>query len=110
MYASSGGNDNLFFSLAGKARIIALCKHSSAYSCQKWADVIGSYDKQEISTSFSQNAGYMNGYNFGNSHTANVAIKRENIIKPEEINRMEFSEVYVLNRNIGEIAHTVIRA
>lgn len=110
MYASSGGNDNLFFSLAGKARIIVLCKHASAYSCQKWADVIGFYDKQEISTSFSQSSGYMNGYNFGNSHTSNVALKRENIIKPEEINRMESSEVYVINRNIGEIAHTIIRA
>ena len=52
----------------------------------------------------------MNGYNFGNSHTSNVALKRENIIKPEEINRMESSEVYVINRNIGEIAHTIIRA
>lgn len=109
IFASSGGNDNLFFSLAGKAMIVVLCKHSSAYSCQKWSDVIGSYDKQEVSTSFSRNSGYASGYNFGNSQTANVAMKRENIIKPEEINGMQSSEVYIINRNVGEIAHTTIR-
>lgn len=109
IYASLGGNENIFFSLAGKAMITVLCKHSSAYSCQKWSDVIGSYDKQEVSTSFSRNSGYASGYNFGNSQTANVAIKRENIVKPEEINGMQSNEVYVINRNIGEIAHTMIR-
>lgn len=109
VFASSGGNENLFFALAGKAMIIALCKHSSAYSCQKWSDVIGSYDKQEVSTSFSQNSEYSGGYSFGNSQTANVAIKRENIIKPEEINGLQTSEVYIINRISGEIAHTMIR-
>lgn len=110
LFASSGGNENLFFSLAGKAMIVALCKHSSAYSCQKWSDVIGSYDKQEVSTSFSRNSGYAGGYNFGNSQTDNVAIKRESIVKPEEINGMQPSEVYIINRNSGEIAHTTIKA
>lgn len=109
LFASLGGNANLFFSIAGKAMIIGLCRHSSAYSCQRWSDVIGSYEKQEVSTSFSRNSGYGGGYHFGNSQTANVAIRRENIIKPEEINGMESSEVYVINRYIGEIAHTTIR-
>lgn len=109
IYASLGGNENIFFSLAGKAMITVLCKHSSAYSCQKWSDVIGSYDKQEVSTSFSRNSGYASGYNFGNSQTANVAIKRENIVKPEEISGMQPNEVYVINRNIGELGHTMIR-
>ena len=109
LFASLGGNDDIFFSLAGKAMLVVLCKHSSAYSCQKWSDVIGLYDKQEVSESFSRNSGYGSGYTFGNSQTVKVEVQRENVVKPEEINRMQPNETYVINRIIGELAHTVIR-
>lgn len=108
VYASFGSNDNAFFSFIGKASKAVISKHSSAYSCQKWSEMIGSYDKHEISNTFAQNTNYFGRWGLGSTQTANVNVKRENIVKPEEISRMRTDEVFVLSKSTGELSHTII--
>lgn len=43
VFASFGGEENAFYAFIGKCSKAILSKHSSAYSCQKWADYIGYY-------------------------------------------------------------------
>jgi len=108
VFSSFGGDDNLFFSFIGKASKLIVFKHASAYSCQKWSDVIGSYDKHEINSAFAQNTNYIGRFGMGSTQTASVNVKRENIVKPEEINRMRMDEVYIMSKSSGELAHTTI--
>lgn len=108
VYASFGGNDNLFFSTAGKAQKIIVSKHSSSYSCQKWSEIIGSYDKQEISGSVSNSFNVFGIFGATSTQSMNINIKREQVVKPEEISRMQSREVYIFSKSNGELSHTSI--
>ena len=108
VFSSFGGEENAFFAFIGKCSRVILSKHSSAYSCQKWADYIGYYDKQEISTSYSQNANFVGHWGLSSTSSANVSVKRENIVKPEDIQRFEVNEALIINKSTGEKAFTRI--
>lgn len=108
VYAGFGGADNDFFAFSGRSSKIIISKHTSAYSCQKFSDTIGSYDKQEISNAFASNVNYVSHWGYGSTKTSTVNIKRENIVKPEEIQRMEADEVYILDRVSGELSNSKI--
>ena len=107
-FSEFGGSDNDFFAFAGKCSKMIISKHSSAYSCQKISDAIGSYDKQEISGSYSRNVNYFGRWGMGTGQTENVSIKRENIVKPEEIQRLNNDEVYILDKHSGELSYTTV--
>lgn len=108
VFAEFGGSDNDFFAFAGKCSKLIISKHSSAYSCQKLSDAIGSYDKQEISSSFSRNVNYFGRWGVGSGQTENISIKHENIVKPEEIQRLNSDEVYILDKYSGELSYTSV--
>lgn len=108
VFASFGGEENVFFSFVGKCSKAVIFKHSSAYSCQKWSDYIGSYDKQEISSTYSQNMHYLGHWGAGSMHSASVQVKRENIVKPEEIHRLNTDEAYILDKATGELSWVTI--
>ena len=44
----------------------------------------------------------------GTGQTENVSIKRENIVKPEEIQRLNNDEVYILDKHSGELSYTTV--
>lgn len=44
----------------------------------------------------------------GTTQSVNINVKRENIVKPEEILRLNSNEVYVFDKNSSEISHTNI--
>ena len=108
VFATFNGEDTDFYSFAGKCSKIVLSKHSSAYSCQKWSDFIGSYDKQEVNETYSQNANFIGHGGLGSSNTVDVRLKRESIVKPEDLQRISVSEAFILDKNSGEIAYTQI--
>lgn len=108
VYSGFGGSDNDFFAFAGTCSKIVISKHSSAYSCQKFSDLIGSYDKQEINCSFAQNTNYVGRWGYGSTNTASINIKRENIVKPEKIQRMAGEEVFIKDKLTGELSYTTI--
>lgn len=104
VFSSFSGEENAFYAFIGKCSRVILSKHSSAYSCQKWSDYIGYYDKQEISTTYAQNANYIGHWGLSSTNSANVNIKRENIVKPEDIQRFEVDDALIINKSTGEIA------
>ena len=106
VFAEFGGSINDFFAFAGKCSKLVISKHSSAYSCQKLADAIGFYDKQEVSSSYSKNINYFGMWGVGSGQTDNISIKRENIVKPEEIQKINNDEVYILDKYTGELSYT----
>lgn len=109
VFADFNGNDNDFFSFAGKCSKIIVSKHTSAHSCQKMSDIFGSYDKQEISNSYAQSYNYAGRWGYGSTQTASVNIKRENRVKPEEIQGMESDEIYIMDKQTGELSFTTVK-
>lgn len=103
-FASFTGDENSFYSFVGKCSKIIISRHISAFSCEKLSNLIGSYDKQEITPTFAQNTNFGTFWSYGNTQSASISMKRENIIKPEEIQRMADDEVIVIDKNNGEIS------
>ncbi len=108
VYSLFGSDENAFFSFMGKCTKAIISKHVSSFSCQKWSDYIGSYDKQEITSTMAENTNYYDKWSFGGTRTMNVNVKRENIVKAEEIARINDNDVLVVNNNTGEIAFTQV--
>lgn len=107
-YSEFGGSDNDFFAFAGKCSKLIVSKHSSAYSCQKISDAIGSFEKQEVTNAYSGSTSYFGMWGAGSGQTMNVSVKRENIVKPEELQRLEANEVYILDKYSGQLSYAPI--
>lgn len=111
IYASVNADDKLFNVILGKSRKNIIFTHSSNVSATKWSEVIGSYDKEEISRSYSKSKSYSPIQFFPTTtsgENTNISIKREYIVKPEEILRMQKREVYIYSRAVNEFAHTML--
>lgn len=116
LFAMCSGDEKTFNTIIGNSQRIAIYAHSSGASATKWAEAVGYYDKTEKSTSYSSSSSRSTPYNIfsfdnysktsGSTDTVNYNMKREYIIKPEEINRMLPNEVYVIDSFKKEIAHT----
>lgn len=108
VYSDFLGDDKLFYSVAGKTTKIVVSKHMSAHTCQKFSEIVGSYDKKEISDTFTGNMNMVGDFSYGTTNSKNVSTKREEIIKTEEIHRLNDDEVYILDKKSGELAWTKI--
>lgn len=108
VYADFMGEDSMFYSTLGKSSKIVLLKHLSGYSCGKYSEFIGSYDRQEISETYTGNVNYIGKFSYGTTNSKNISIKREEIVKPEDLLRLDDNEVYVIDGISGEIAYTSI--
>lgn len=110
-YTMTGSNDALFSDITNSAHKVIISSHSGL-CCTKWSSVLGEYDKEEISESFSSSSRYHTFFTVfpgqDNSRNLTVSQKREQIVKPEDLVRMASNEVFVINRNANEIAHAVI--
>jgi hypothetical protein len=114
VYALCSGDDKLFHTILGNSEKIVVFCHSSGASALKWAEAIGQYDKTEITTSHNRGQtnqspiriGEFTSHGKNTSDTTNYNLKREYIIKPEAINRMQPNEVYIVNSVNREIVHT----
>ena len=107
-FSEFGGSNDEFYAFVGKCSKLIVSKHSSAYSCQKLSDVIGSYDKQEISRTFTETMNYMGKWGISSGESENISIKRDQIVKPEEIQRLNNEEVYIIDKQSGELAYTTV--
>lgn len=104
VFASFGGNETDFFAFTAKAVKIAISKHGSAHSAQRWADLIGSYDKLDVSSTSASNVNYFNRFGLGYTSSNTVSEKREHIVKPDEILRLGRSEAIILRADSAEVA------
>ncbi len=107
-YADFLGDDKLFYSTLGKSSKVILSKHVSAFSCQKYSDFIGSYDKKEISETYTGNMNIIGKFSYGTTTSKNINVKRDNRIKPERILELNDDEVFIIDNCNGEIAHTKV--
>lgn len=99
VFSLFSGEERAFFSFLGKCSKVVISNHSSAYSCDKWSDYLGTYEKQDISFSSSSSTG---GWGTSTSYRA----KRERVVKPEEIRNMGAMDVYIKDKYSGELAFT----
>ena len=109
VYSMLGANENLFNTFTGNACKCIVFSHASGNTCTKWAEIFGYYDVDKISQNITTNQNFQWGYGSGNSNSINVSTEREYIVKPEEIARLNQNEVFILDRNSKELAHTSLR-
>lgn len=109
LYSACNGDDKMFYTVIGKSAKTAIMNHKTGLSASKWADVFGFYEKTETSysTSTGRPSGNMLSLFLGPdvNNTVSYSTKRENIIKPEEINRMQSNEMYMYDASVNEILH-----
>lgn len=108
-YSMLGSDDNLFHSFVGNACKCIVFSHSVGITCNKWSEVFGYYDEDKISRTAGNSQNFQWGYGTGTTHTINVTSERSPVVKPEEIARMPRNAVYILDRNLQELAYTTLR-
>lgn len=109
VYAACNADEKLFNTLIGKSVKNVIFRHSSNVSATKWSEGIGSYDKEEVSHSYSRGKTsnpIMLFPSTTSTQSMNVSMKREYIVKPEQIIRMKNREAYIFSRSVNELAHT----
>lgn len=105
VYSSFGGDDNQFFSFLGKTSKVIISKHTSAHSSQKWSDFIGPYEKYEINPTYQSNTSM---FGPGSSKSNSIILKKEQMVKPEEIQHMSVDSAFIKSSTSGEIAYAKI--
>lgn len=110
VYAAFNADDNLFASAIGKSIKSIIYQHASGLTCAKWSEAIGYYEKQEVTNTYTSGTNYQSMFTVipgqMNSDTINVNLKREYIVRPEEINKMAKDEVYIIDAINSELANT----
>lgn len=109
IFSMLGADDNLFNAFVGNACKCIVMSHTTGVSCNKWSEVFGYYDVDKVSQNMGNNQNYQWGYGYGSSNSISVSTNREFIVKPEEIARMQSNEVYILDKNAKELAHTIVK-
>ena len=110
LFTMCGGDEKVFNTILGNSEKIVLFAHSLGASAAKWAEAIGYYDKTETSNSYSKGFSRQRPFQLypssNSTNTTNLNIKREHIVKPEEINRMQPNEVYIFDNITKQLLHT----
>ena len=113
VYSVCAADEKLFETLLGNSESFVILGHSSGTTCTRWANNIGYYDKDEESQSYSRAMMRPSpftafpGSNDSVSKTYNM--KREYIVTPEAINRMNPKEAYVYSHAQNRLLHTSIK-
>lgn len=106
-------DEKLFNKLISNSENIAIFGHFLGESCKKWAESIGTYEKEEETTAYEK--GHMQHSVFtlfpgsNSSTTQTYAKKREYIVKPEKINRMQPNEIFYYSNSSNQLVHTFLR-
>ncbi len=109
VYAALNADDNLFHVLLGKSGKNIIFSHGSNVSAAKWAEGIGYYEKEEVSWSSQSSRSSQPLQLFpttSKGQSTNITMKRDYIVRPEEILRMRQREVYIYSRDRNELAHS----
>ncbi len=109
VYSMLGADDNLFHAFVGNACKTIVYSHSPRVSCTKFSEVFGYYDVDKVSKNSGNSENYQWGYGYSSSSGITVTRDREFVVKPEEISCMAENEVYILDRNAKELAHTTLK-
>jgi hypothetical protein len=112
VYAMCGGEEKVFHTILGNSAKVVIFCHISGASATKWAEAIGYYDKMEVTTSYSSGSSRQSKFQMfpgsNKTNTTNYNQKREYIVKPEQISRMQPNEVYIIDGVTPQLAHTTL--
>ena len=106
LYALLNGKEDVFATIVGETEKTVLLAHGSHLSCEKWVKYIGEYDKIDVAHNsiggFFQSSRW--GYTSQDGKT--MTNKREYKVKPEQINRLSQSEIFVYDNKTGSLIQT----
>lgn len=103
VFSIFSGEESTFFAVSAKAENVYILKHLSVHSCQKWSDIIGSYEKVDIGKSISTSGGLFFSTAMGGGHTVTLSDKKEYIVRPEEIKSMKEDQTYIVSKSIDGV-------
>lgn len=111
LYAITCSDEKVFYTVLGNSEKNVIMQHNSAVSADKWSKAIGYYDKTESSYTYSKGktqGGISLFPSYNVNEATNYATKREEIIKTEQIQRMQNNEMYIFDRSQNQLIHTFV--
>ena len=111
LYSMLGGDEKLMYTLLGNSVENIIMQHGSAVSAEEWSKAIGFYEKTETTTTISKGktkGGFSLFPSYNDNKSLAYSVKREAIIKSEEIIRMSNNEMYIYDRTKNELIHCYI--
>lgn len=108
LYSMLGGDEKLMYTLLGNSVENIIMQHGSAVSAEEWSKAIGFYEKTETTTTISRGktkGGFSLFPSYNDNKSLAYAIKRESIVKSEEILRMSNNEMYIYDRSLNQLVH-----
>lgn len=100
------GDEKLMYTLLGNSTENIIMQHGSAVSAEEWSKAIGYYEKTETTTTVSKGktkGGFSLFPSYNDTKSLAYSIKREPIVKSEEILRMSNNEMYIYDQSISLI-------
>jgi len=103
VFTMLNGEERTFASAVGLADRTILLSHSSHISCEMWSKYIGNYDKIDLSRSAGGGWFQSSRWGYMSNQTQTETMKREQKIKPEEINRLPQGQIFAYDRQSGNL-------
>ena len=103
IFTMHNSDEQSFSTVVGLADKTILLSHGSHISCEMWSKYIGEYDK--IDTSQSSGGGWFQSSRWGfiSNQSQTETMKREQKIKPDEINRLSQSQIFAYDNKSGSL-------
>jgi len=108
LYALTGGKEDVFATVIAEAEKTVLFSHSSNLSCDKWSKYVGEYDKIDVSHNNTGGWSQSSQWGYASFGGQSEQLKREQKIKPEQINGLSQGEVIIYDNTTNSLIHTVI--
>ena len=111
LYAMVNSDEKFMYTFLGNSLENIIMQHGSAVSAEEWSKAIGYYDKTETTTTVSQGktkGGFSLFPSYNENKSLAYSIKREAIVKSEEIIRMSNNEMYIYDRARNELRHCYV--
>lgn len=109
LYAALCSDDPLFYTVIGKSRKNIIMQHMSAYSASQWSKAIGYYKKTEKTDAKTSGKNY-GGMVLFPSYTVSKSTDyheiREEIIPPEQLQKMNPKELLFYDKSHYQLIHT----
>lgn len=103
-----GGNDDISTWVALSHKVIIL--KNSLKSAEDFSKELGEYDRIDVAQAMAGGVNYGRfGLNMGGNSGLTTTIKRDDVIKPEEITKFTDREFLLLNNNTASLLHGFIQ-
>ena len=106
LYALLNGKEDVFNTIVGEAEKTILLSHGSHLSCDKWSKYIGEYDKIDVQRNTNSGWSKSSKWGYSSNQGQTMIDKREQKVKPEQINRLSRDEIFIYDNQTGSLIQT----